>query len=819
MRTAYFAVFPALRLFPTSRTFLAAIALTLPGAAPTAAAFGPTASQLPRIADARLDSALARTYRGMIKHNIDPYADGLVHRPNSEEPGDAVSEAESYGMILALYSNDQATFNRIWDAAETRMWNADGKLYDWRVGAKGGIIGSGMATDADQDIALMLLFADSLARKGVWQPHTSPKGAGYKDRALDIIHTIWGSAVVDGRYLAPGAGWGGKDFVNPGYFSPASYRIFAKVDPDHNWKGVIDQCYQTLFAGPGAARGLVPDWMKPTGEYFGGDLGYNAFRGGQSCYKDGIRVQWRLALDWLWFGEPRAKRWLDSAAAFIKTPDRSNFYTMDGVALPATDTFSLGDGQKRSRREYSELTVGMWSCAAFSSLGPEAAKPWADALLAFLPAGADSWGLPADADIPDRTGSMPNEQYFEQFLAWFGGAVLAGRFSNIWDDLDDPNPALALDWKTPPTAAPEVLDFQAGPLHIAGGLNKRGPWKVTIKHYASGAEWSYAERSETVSLDWNGMDAAGKPFPQGWCSVAASLPGRPDEVRWVWLSHHRDLRVDGDWLLIDDFSGPSLSANLGAWGSFDNARAGGTAKVGPLAPSGSGDERALTWDFDLGTGGYQYCGLEWNAAGWPGLAFADRIRYRAKAAQKTVVDFHLVQSDIGDDNYYGALDTLGTAWKVYEHSLKDFRGRLGDRGGSPDPAKGTAFRWHVQFDKNPNAATGTISLDDVRIGGDLAKMYASPDPAVPRTGNPPMGLAPQPERRARRPWVRRGGRWEVHAAPFAAVRWLAVDGRVLGRSRSDADGVSAWTPPAAHAGMVIAESEGRILAALPPLLR
>ena len=771
--------------------------------AQAAAAFGPTTSLLPRIADFRLDSALARTYRGMIKHNVDPYPDGLVHRPNSEEPGDAVSEAQAYGMILALYANDQANFNRIWDAAETAMWNAGGKLYDWRVGAKGGVIGSGMATDADQDIALMLLFADSLARKGVWRPHTGPKGADYRQRAKDIINTIWGSAVADGRYLAPGGGWGGKEFVNPGYFSPASYRIFAKVDPAHNWKGVIDQCYLTLFANPGAARGLVPDWMKPTGEFFNGSLGYNAFRSGQACYKDGIRVQWRMAMDWLWFGEARAKRWLDAANAFIKSPERANFYTMDGVILPVTDTFSLGDGQKRSRREYSELTVGMWACAAFSALGPDSSKAWSDALLSFLPAGADLWGLPADLAIPDRTGSTPNEGYFEQFLAWFGGAVLAGRFSNVWDDLDDPDPGLPLAWKSLPTAAPEVIDFQAGPLHIAGALNKRAAWKVTVRHYPGKAEWSYSERGDVVSLDWNGMDAAGKPFPQGWCEVIASLPGKPDETRWVWLSHHRDLRVDNAWLMIDDFSGPVLAPNLGGWGAFDNARAGGTAKIGALAPSGPATERVLNWSFDLGTGGYQYCGLEWNASGWAGLGYADKIRYRAKAAQKTVIDFHLVQSDIGDDNYFGVLDTLGTAWKVYEHSLKDFRGRLGTRSGAPDAGKGTAFRWHVQFDKNPNAATGSVSLDEFRLGGNLAQMYAPPEPAVPRTGNPPMGLAPPPERKVPRQGVRRGGRWEFRTAPLARVRWLSPDGKVLGQARADAEGLAVWAPRVLPDGIVL----------------
>jgi len=424
--------------------------------------FLPNAGQLPRIADPRLDDALQRTAAGMVKHNIDAYSDGMVHRPNSEDPGDAVSEAQAYGMIVTLYGNDQANFNRIWDGAENHMWNGSAKLYDWRWASKGGLSGTGMATDADQDIALMLLFADSLVTRGIWQKHTSPKGAGYRQRAMDIIGTIWSKAVVEGKYLAPGAGWGGKEFANPSYFSPASYRIFAKADPGHDWNSVVEQCYRTIAASPGASKGLIPDWMVPDGNYFNGSLGYNAYRQGRSMYKDGIRVGWRLALDWLWFKEPRAKKWLDAAAAFAPTPDRANFYTMDGVLIPAADTFTLGNGQYRSRQEHSELTVGMWGCAAFVSQGPTASRAWSDSLLAFLPAGSDTWGLPQDAQITDRTGSSPNEGYFEQFLAWFGGAVMAGRFTNVWDEMQHPLAAAPGRGAvgTPGQGNPQVTSFR-----------------------------------------------------------------------------------------------------------------------------------------------------------------------------------------------------------------------------------------------------------------------------------------------------------------------------------------------------------------------
>lgn len=41
------------------------------------------------------------------------------------------------------------------------------------------------------------------------------------------------------RFLAPAAGWGGRDFVNPGYFAPAWYKIFA-VRKQGQMKGKIE---------------------------------------------------------------------------------------------------------------------------------------------------------------------------------------------------------------------------------------------------------------------------------------------------------------------------------------------------------------------------------------------------------------------------------------------------------------------------------------------------------------------------------------------------------------------------------------------------
>ena len=68
-------------------------------------------------------NALAEVWKGLKKRNVEPYSTGLIHRPKSETPGDAVSEGVGYGMLTALFANDQQTFNQIWEAGNKYMWS------------------------------------------------------------------------------------------------------------------------------------------------------------------------------------------------------------------------------------------------------------------------------------------------------------------------------------------------------------------------------------------------------------------------------------------------------------------------------------------------------------------------------------------------------------------------------------------------------------------------------------------------------------------------------------------------------------------------
>ena len=702
----------------------------------------PYPSSLVGVPDPLLDTALEHTWAGIKARNIAPYGDGLVHRPKSEMPGDAVSESSAYGMIAALYDNDQTTFNSIWDASEKDLWSSTGGFYNWRWD-NGAVTtdGTGMATDADEDICMMLLFADSLVKKGVWKAHTSPLSVDYKTRAKAMMSTLWSQAVTANFNVSPGAAWGGDAFVDPGYLAPANYRIFAKADTAHDWMAVVDQAYKVIQANPGYARGLLPDWMVPNGTWYSGSLGYNPFDQGHDMYKDGIRVFWRLGLDWTWNGEPRAKAFLDTAMNLLGSdPSSANFYQMSGSMVSPDSTWSLSGtaGPVRPRQEHSHLTIGMWACASMASSNSSVPATWATALLAHRDSPTSNyWGWAVDPNATDAVhaeDTAHNEMYFDQFLAWFGAAVLEGRFSNIWEDLADPMPGVPQAWITQPQVSARQLDFQTMRLSAGARLVKPAAWRITITSRDSGETWSTSGSSDTLSADWGGQTNGGAPFPQGVCDVVFSAHGLPDVSVAVWVAHQKDIRTpDGNWLIVDDFAAPTLSPNLGAWSSFTDAP-GGTSTVSNFGVSGSGTDRSLQFDYDLGAtpdNNWNFAGAAWDSQGWTGFQYATKVSYRMKASHKVVVDYFLVETDITDQNYFHVLDTVGTSWKTCTHNLNSFTGRLATRSGSPNMALATGFHWHIQENNQSGGvstsnATGHFQIDSFHLGQVTSQMYAAP---------------------------------------------------------------------------------------------
>lgn len=246
-------------------------------------------------------------------------ADGRVI--DREARDRTVSEGQAYAMLRAVAVNDPDTFHRTYTWAKHNLARLDeqgqprDRLWAWHWGQREdsswGALDQNFATDADIDAATALIWAADR-----WQC------SAYLDEARALLQDIWRYGTValpDGsRQLLPGpaeAFFGRPDqlILNPSYFAPASFRLFAQVDPGHPWLQLVDSGYGVLEdLSEFSDTGLPPDWVayNPVNQtYRQLDLDFPL----QSRYSfDAIRVWWRIGQDAAWFGEPRADAYLQA---------------------------------------------------------------------------------------------------------------------------------------------------------------------------------------------------------------------------------------------------------------------------------------------------------------------------------------------------------------------------------------------------------------------------------------------------------------------------------------------------------------------------
>lgn len=329
--------------------------------------------------------------------------------------GTVTSEAQSYALLRAAWSGDRASFDRTWAWTQANLINPDGLIaWQWRDGAVGD---RHSATDADTDTALALLMA----------------GKRWEDPALieagrRLVAAIWEREVVTvgGKpYLAAGdwATAGPVIALNPSYFAPYAYRVFAEVDPGHDWRGLIDTSYQVLFdaskssLGGGQSAGLPPDWVgleRETGALIPMQLsGEDTTRYGY----DAARVYWRIALDQRWSGDGRAAAYLNQAG-FLR--DEVNRLLGDGVNRKGQVSAVYGhDGTVVEEAPSLVGTAG--ALAALLTLDPGAANTlYARAIVGAVArdGGAVHWG---DSD-----------DLYAQEWGWFATALYSGALPDLW---------------------------------------------------------------------------------------------------------------------------------------------------------------------------------------------------------------------------------------------------------------------------------------------------------------------------------------------------------------------------------------------------
>jgi endo-1,4-beta-D-glucanase Y len=332
-----------------------------------------------------------------------------VQRPQNNN--DSVSEGIGYGMLIAVYMNDQALFNGLWGYWQSQA--TAGSLMNWDIPG-----GNGSATDADEDAAFALLMA---AKQ--WG---STGSVNYQAEAQTVIGDIWANDVQsnsNGNGAVPivtgGSSYGGSGsaLTNPSYFAPAYYRVFAAVDtpmnPSHNWAGVATNVYTYLgsITKNFTSNGLVPAWCQNGCTVAGGTNNAN----NNEYQYDAHRVPWRIGLDACWNNNADAKAYVALLAG------TNGFFQTESVTAGLG---SLGDIYQLSGAKDATAEPNSMSLIGAMGVGAMAAGNAALATRAYR--------FILDATYsPDPVGAVKAYTYYNATVGLLMALTMSGNFNNF----------------------------------------------------------------------------------------------------------------------------------------------------------------------------------------------------------------------------------------------------------------------------------------------------------------------------------------------------------------------------------------------------
>ena len=303
-----------------------------------------------------------------------------------EKPGESVSEGIAYGLLVSAYYNDKTRFDALWKYYKA-FPNEHGFMH-WRTQGCNTVLEFNGATDSDVDAATALIVADKV--------FGSTTATNYAKDAKDMIAKIKQYEVESGSYtLKPGDMFGGNSVTNISYFSTGAFKLFGQFTNDETfWNQVVDRCYVIInnnLNANNAVGGLVSDWCKSDGKQASGkSLDYSF---------DACRTPWRIATDYIWFGDARAKSYLDKTNDFILN-------TIGGIK-------NVKDGYKQNgtliagTRYHNVTFVATFACAGVT--------------------------LSSQTDINNYYSeivALPPTGYFDYFFDLFGRTLLSGLYVN-----------------------------------------------------------------------------------------------------------------------------------------------------------------------------------------------------------------------------------------------------------------------------------------------------------------------------------------------------------------------------------------------------
>ncbi len=228
-----------------------------------------------------------------------------------------VSEGMGYGLLLSVYFNEQTLFDELFDYV--KVCSDSNGLMHWKTN-NGVVVSPGSDSEADQNIALALIFADKL-----WG---SEGQVDYETEANNLLGKIKMYEFDSNGNLKPGDSI--SEPRNPSYLVPGWYEVFRAYTGSEFWASARNQAYRLSAFAANATTGLVPDWCN-----LNGSPSTSMSQGGNFKY-DAVRLPLKLAVAYSWYGHTDAKNICTKQANFFKNIGAANIvdgYKLDGTPI------------------------------------------------------------------------------------------------------------------------------------------------------------------------------------------------------------------------------------------------------------------------------------------------------------------------------------------------------------------------------------------------------------------------------------------------------------------------------------------------------
>lgn len=302
---------------------------------------------LPSIEQSVMDNKVISFYRNWRNRYLKTFQDSMayVHYTLEYQVGDAISCSEGHGfgmVITALMAGTDSTsyndFIQLYKWYDNHRSNINPYLMAWQQDSKGNnSSGADSATDGDLDIAYSLLLAHYQ-----WG---SDGDINFIEEAKKMIDAIYTSDISSkyklielGDWVSSGSNYGKSTRCCD--FMIDHLRAFKNETNNPKWDEIIDTTYNIIAQVADNTTGLYPDFViYEEGIFQACPPNFLEGPNDGNYYYNSCRAPWRIATDYIVYGDDRAlheltklNRWLISDTGSNPSKIRGG-YKLDGTAL------------------------------------------------------------------------------------------------------------------------------------------------------------------------------------------------------------------------------------------------------------------------------------------------------------------------------------------------------------------------------------------------------------------------------------------------------------------------------------------------------